>query len=485
MNSDLSFSTIAKGAGVAFDGAERPVICVLGLGFVGAAMAVAVSEAQNDDQTPCFNVVGIDLPTDRGQFAIRSLNSGSFPADSNDQDLAAAVVRANRRGNLVATSDQDALALAEIVIIDINLDLGPQDKEGDFTVDFTSFLKAIESVGNRIRPGCLVLVETTVPPGTCSKIVYPKLCECFERRGLPRHGFHLAHSYERVMPGDHYLKSITNFWRVYAGYNEAAADRCEDFLKKITNYQEFPMTRLDNTVASETAKVLENSYRATNIAFMEEWGRFAENVGVDLFQVLDAIRMRPTHNNIRQPGFGVGGYCLTKDPLFARAAAKHIFHRPDLDFPFSKRAVSVNNAMPIVSVERLMSMLGGTMKGKHILLFGISYRPDVGDTRYSPSETFAKEATERGARLSFHDPLVRHWEALGIGVSRDLPSPEGIDALVFAVGHREYKSTDFVSWLRGCKPAILDANQVLTSEQSRSLRALGCRVESIGRGSAA
>ena len=140
--------------------------------------------------------------------------------------------------------------------------------------------------------------------------------------------------------------------------------------------------------------MFENSYRAVNIAFIEEWARFAETVGIDLFSVVEAIRKRPTHANLRQPGFGVGGYCLTKDPLFAHLAAREIWHQDDLDFPFCRQAVCLNNDMPLVSLNKLEAQLGG-LAGRTILLLGLSYRADVGDTRHSPSERFHTEARAR------------------------------------------------------------------------------------------
>src|SRR5262249_19673396 len=156
-----------------------------------------------------------------------------------------------------------------------------------------------------------------------------------------------------------------------SGATPAAADACEAFLSQIINVQAYPLTRLHSTTASETAKVLENSYRAINIAFIEEWGQFAEEVGIDLFEVIDAIRVRPTHNNIRQPGFGVGGYCLTKDPLFAAVAARDLFDREDLAFPFSSRAVEVNARMPLRTLDRVRNLLGGSLTGRRLLLLGV------------------------------------------------------------------------------------------------------------------
>src|SRR5919108_4035915 len=319
----------------------RPTVCVQGLGFVGAAMATAVATARDPRGEHLFNVVGVELPTAEGRAKVDALNAGRFPLATSDAELTAAVEAAHARGNLVATCDKRAFSLASVTVVNVPLDL-TDGREGR-SVDFEAFRAAIRTLGTYMPPGSLVVVETTVPPGTCERVVAPQIEAALAQRGLPWDAILLAHSPERVTPGANYLASMIHYWRIYAGHTDEAADACEAFLSKIVNVDDYPLMRLHSTTASETAKVLENSYRATTIAFMEEWGRFAEAVGIDLFEVIEAIRMRPTHSNIRQPGFGVGGYCLTKDPLFAEIAARDLFDRGDLSFPFSSEAVAVNN----------------------------------------------------------------------------------------------------------------------------------------------
>lgn len=458
---------------------QRPVVCVQGLGFVGAAMATAVASARTPDGAPAFHVVGVDLPNDLGRERVEAVNAGRFPFPTTDKKLSAAIEAAHRAGNLEATYDAEAFARASVVVVDVHCDVG--QLHGEPRLEMDGLRKAIRTIGERVAPGTLVIVETTVPPGTCERIVAPELERCAKARGMEADVFLLAHSYERVMPGEGYFDSIVRFWRVFSGHTPAAGDACEAFLSKVIDVRAFPLTRLHSTTASETAKVLENSYRATTIAFMEEWGRFAEAVGIDLFQVIDAIRVRPTHNNIRQPGFGVGGYCLTKDPLFAGLAARELFQRDDLDFPFSRMAVRANRDMPLVSLARLERLLGG-LEGRRVLLAGVSYRPGVGDTRYSPSETFARAARERGVILHCQDPLVPHWPELELAVSPAMPAASDVDAVVLAVHHREYDAFDFASWVGERKITFLDSDSVLSRERRAALRAKGCRVESIGRG---
>src|SRR5262245_7587764 len=471
---------IAELAGVRPPRSGRPIVCIQGLGFVGAAMAVAVASRRNPEGQPLYDVIGVDLPTPAGRHRIEALNRGRLPFETKDERLLAESEKARTTGNLIACADPSAFAHAAVVVIDIPLDV-------DWSVEppvlrWEPFRRGIASLAQWMAPGALMILESTVPPGTTARIVAPIVEKELAARGLAPDAVLIAHSYERVMPGREYLDSIVNFWRVFAGHTPAAATACERFLESVIHTDRFPLTRVGSTTASELGKVLENAYRATTIAFMEEWARFAEAVGVDLFELVDAIRLRPTHSNMRTPGFGVGGYCLTKDPLFGDLAARDLFHL-GLAFPFSTLAVRTNQHMPIVSVERVESLLGG-LEGRTLLLLGISYRQDVGDTRYSPSEAFVRAARERGARVIVHDPLVRHWDELDIEVPAALPSSAGADAVVLAVPHREYRELDFAAWLGAARPLVLDGFGVLAPEQRRRLRALGCRVESIGRGNA-
>ncbi len=459
---------------------NQTTVAVLGLGFVGSAMSVAVAKAVNEQGTPYFNVTGIDLANEEGKRIVSSLNRGVFPFENSDTDLDLATAEVIKSGNFTATTDKSFLSQADIIVLDIGISLDEQDQKTE-TVTWRSFKAAIKDVADHMKENALVLVETTVPPGTCDKVVKPILCETLAERSLATDRFMLAHSYERVMPGRDYLSSINNFYRCFAGMDQKSADACEAFLSKVINVSDFPLSRLSSMVASETSKVLENSYRAMTIAFMEEWGRFAERAGFDLFEVINAIRKRDTHSNIRQPGFGVGGYCLTKDPLFARIGAHELFEFSDLEFPLCEQAVQINNKMPLVSVDYLSELLGD-LKNKKILLCGVSYRQDVGDTRYSPSEVFYKAVTEKGGLITAHDPLVPYWNDLDINVHQELPQAEGYDAIVFAVPHAGYHKIDFANWLSQDKPLIFDANNVLSETQLETLKRLDCPAAGIGRG---
>ena len=189
-----------------------------------------------------------------------------------------------------------AYSFADVIVVDINLDVQKVSSKDnslkEFDVNLEGFKKAISTIGEHCNENTLILVETTVPPGTCSNLIKPILDEKFNERGISKDKYFLGHSYERVMPGPDYVNSIRCYPRVYSGIDQKSADSVESFLKTIIDTNNCELTRLHHTNATEIAKVLENSYRATNIAFVVEWSRFAEEAGVDLYSIVNAIRVR-------------------------------------------------------------------------------------------------------------------------------------------------------------------------------------------------
>ena len=349
----------------------KKVIVVQGLGFVGAVMSLVCANSFEEE----YAVIGIDLPNENTYWKIKSINDGIFPLIADDPKIEEFFQKSIKKGNFLATYDPTAYQFADVVIVDINLDVEKISESNrvlnDFNVDLTGFKSAIESIGQNCKEDVLVLVETTVPPGTSQLVVKPILENELLKRGLSSKKYKLGHSYERVMPGPEYIDSIREFPRVYSGLNKISADAIEAFLKTIIDSKKCELTRLEHTNATEMAKVLENSYRATNIAFAIEWSRFAEEAGVDLYSMVNAIRVRDTHSNLMFPGVGVGGYCLTKDPLLASWARKSFFGSKS-DLEMSVNSVSKNDQMPIFAFNRLVEVFGN-LKGKklHFLEFHI------------------------------------------------------------------------------------------------------------------
>ncbi len=462
----------------------KKVVVVQGLGFVGSVMGLVVANALTEE----YAVIGIDLPTAASYWKICSINEGVFPILASDPKIPLYYENSRQKKNYYATYDPYVYSKADVVVVDINLDVKKKSGTGnnleDYSVDLTPFKKAIESIGNNCRPDVLVLVETTVPPGTSEKVVRPLVEDCLQKRGLPITELKVAHSYERVMPGPKYIDSIQNFYRVFAGTDERSANEAERFLRTVIKTDEYPLTRLGNTNATEMAKVLENSFRAMNIAFMVEWSRFAEEAGVDIYEVVNAIRMRPTHKNIMLPGLGVGGYCLTKDPLLASWAKMNLFGSNE-GLHQSEKGVHINDKMPLYAFEYLQTQFNGSLKDKKVLLLGVSYLNDVGDTRYTPVEGFYDHLEIEGAITSLHDPHVLYWEEKDIWINQQLNEllNDQYDLITITTGHKDYRNNpELISKLLAHTPTfIYDTIGVLTNEEIKTLSTRHT-VKVIGRG---
>jgi nucleotide sugar dehydrogenase len=493
----------------------REVVVVMGVGFVGAVMAGVVADSVNPEGgQPRYFVIGMQRPSTRSYWKIPYLNRGRTPVEAEDPDVAPMISRCvNEKKTLTASFSYDALSLADVVVVDVQCDFH-KNALGDVR-DGHAEIKALEEslkvIGEKIEPGCLVLIETTVPPGTTEYVAYPIIKKAFEKRGI-RETPLLAHSFERVMPGRDYVASIRDFWRVCSGVNDEAREKVVRFLSNVLNVDKFPLTVLDRPIESETCKIVENSYRATILAFLDEWSCFSERNGVDLIKVIEAIRVRPTHSNIIFPGPGIGGYCLPKDGGLGVWAYNTLMGFEDDIFKITPMAVDINDtrALHVAQLVRdALRNMGKIVAASRIALLGASYRQDVGDTRYSGSELIVRKLTEMGAEMAVHDPYVKHWwefekqetyPAPGRSWSRffrnqetlcelkmaeDVPSAlAGVDAVVIAVPHQEYKSLtpERVYEMIGGKAAVVDCFGILNDAQIKRYFELGCEVKGLGRG---
>jgi len=461
---------------------DKKIIVIQGLGFVGSVMSLVCANSINEE----YAVIGVDLPTEHGKRVVDNLNSGVFPLTATDPKIKELFDRARAKNNFIATTNLEAYRYANIIIIDINLDVIKNNnfsgKIIDYKVDLSSFEKAIKTIGENCREDCLILIESTVPPGTCKEVVKPIIYNCLKNRKISTKTIKIGHSYERVMPGPDYIDSIQNYYRVYSGIDEKSADAVETFLHTVINTQEYPLTRLDNTNATEMAKVLENSYRAMNIAFMVEWSRFAEETEVNIYDVVNAIRMRPTHSNIMYPGIGVGGYCLTKDALLASWSRQNLF---GIDQPLlqSEKAIDINDQMPRFAFEFIKNQFSN-LPNSNVLLLGVSYRGDIGDTRSSPVEKLYNYLLNEDCTISCHDPYIDFWDEQSIKITKELSKllNDSLDLIIISTGHSVYKENNTIDMIMELKPILLyDTIGYLSKDQIKKIQRKHI-VKVLGRG---
>ncbi len=494
----------------------QEVVVVMGAGFVGAVMAAVVAGTKDKQGNYSKFVIVCQRPSTRSYWKIPMINRGESPVKAEDPEVDALISKCvKEEKTLVATFNSDCLSLADCVVVDVQCDFVKQDLGMMVTgeADMAALEATIRTIGERIQPHCLTLIETTVAPGTTEFVAWPIMKKAFATRGIESEPL-LAHSFERVMPGKEYVASIRDFWRVCSGCNAEARKRVEKFLCEVINTEKFPLTVMDRPIESETTKIVENSYRATILAFLHEWSIFSERNGVDLTKVVKAIKMRPTHSNMIFPGPGIGGYCLPKDGGLGYWAYRHILGFEDGDhlFKITPAAIDINDTRALHVAELVRDALrnmGRYIAGADVVLCGASYRQDVGDTRYSGSEMVVRKLVEMGAEIRVHDPYVDHWyefesqdtypatgqswsrffrnqEGLkNLKVEKDLPAMlKGAEAIVLAVPHHDYlhlKPADIVKWA-GKPLAIIDCFGILDDDTIREYFKLGCEVKALGRG---
>jgi nucleotide sugar dehydrogenase len=396
--------------------------------------------------------------------------------ETADPSIAAALTEAASAGRLFTTAVEDAYGLADVVVVDVDLGL-----DGD-EVAMPRFEEAVRAIGRHVREDALVVVETTVPLGACRTVALPALREERARRGLTR-DVCLGDAYERVMPGPRYLASVREYPRSYAGIDPESAARTRRFLE---SFVDAPLHELSDLESAETGKLLENSYRAANIAFIHEWTLLAESIGVDLWPVLESIRIRRgTHDNIRNPGFGVGGYCLTKDSRLAQWGAERLLGS-DVRLEATLAALETNAQMPLHTFALLRDLFDGVLEGRTIVICGVAYLADVADTRNSPSLTLLEALERAGAGARVHDPCVRRWvERPDIEVMADLEQAlAAADGIVLAVPHSAYSTVggERLAQLVGGAARLVDTQNMLDDPGALFLHEHGWRVAGVGKG---
>jgi len=493
----------------------KEIIIVMGVGFVGAVMAAIIADSiDKETGKPRKFVIGCQRPSTRSYWKIPLLNRGCSPVKAEDPEVDPMIKRCVlEKKTLVATYNSDCLKLADCVVVDVQCDYTKNNLGNMRTgnVEMAALEATMKTIGEKIPAECLTLIETTVAPGTTEFVAWPIMKKAFTKRGINSEPL-LAHSFERVMPGKDYVSSIRDFWRVCSGCNEQARERVVKFLHEVLNTDEFPLTVMDRPIESETTKIVENSYRATILAFLNEWSLFAERNGVDLIKVIKAIKLRPTHSNIIFPGPGIGGYCLPKDGGLGYWAYKHILGFNDDIFKITTTAIDINDTrgIHVATLTRdAIRNMGGLLGGATVLVCGASYRQDVGDTRYSGSEKVVRKLTEMGAKIKVHDPYVEHWyelekqdtypapghslarffrnqdDLINIRIHKNLAEAlKGADALILAVPHTPYLELDpdnVVEWA-GAPLAVIDCFGILEDDKIKRYFELGCEVKALGRG---
>ncbi|GAA3849253.1 nucleotide sugar dehydrogenase [Streptomyces coacervatus] len=370
--------------------ADHVELAVIGLGYVGLPLAREASSVG-------LRVVGLDRDAD----VVAALNSGrSHVGDVPDED-----VRRMREAGFTAYTDDACLARAQTVVICV-----PTPLSGDGGPDLSAVTSAATSVAGRLRPGQLVVLESTTYPGTTEEVVRPLLEESGLRAG---EDFALAFSPERIDPGNttHSLREVP---KVVGGCTPSCAVRAVAFYGKFID----TVVQAKGTREAEMAKLLENTYRHVNIALVNELAIISRELHIDVWDAIRCAGTKPFGFQAFRPSAGVGGHCIPIDPNYLLYKVRSSL---GYDFRFVELAQEINRRMPEYVVRRAQDLLnsaGRPLHGSRVLLLGVTYKPDVADQRESPAVPVARLLRERDAEVSFHDPYVPLWSVSGTDVPR-------------------------------------------------------------------
>lgn len=379
-------------------------VCVLGMGYIGLPTASSFA-------THGLRVVGVDV----NERIVEALQKGDLHVQ--EPGLKALVLEAFRSGNLEIKSCPEE---ADAFIISVPTPVRP-----DKSADLSSVVAASSSIVPLLRPGNLVVLESTSPPRTTTKVVRPIL----ERSGL-RAGpdFHLAYSPERVLPGQ-ILKEIVENPRVIGGIDAASAQAGKDLYRTFVRGD----IALTDATTAEMVKLMENTFRDVNIALANEFLRLGDRFGLDSWE---AIRLANRHPRVKilQPGPGVGGHCVSVDPWFLVEAA------PDLS-SLIRQARIVNDGQPAYVCELIRKELGDPA-GVTIAALGLTYKPDIDDVRESPAVHIVELLREAGANVRAFDPWAP-GDILSAMRARELDQClRGADCVLLLVAHETFKKID-------------------------------------------
>jgi UDP-N-acetyl-D-glucosamine dehydrogenase len=393
-------------------------VAVIGLGYVGLPLATAFAKAG-------FRTTGVDI----SQGKVDAVNAGrSYIPDVPAADLAPHV----QSGRLTATSDYDVLCEADAIFICV-----PTPYDAQRAPDLSFIQDASEGIKPRLKPGQLIVLQSTTYPGTTEEIVQPILEQSGLKAGVD---FYLTFSPERIDPGNKQW-SAYNTPKVVGGLTPECTQLATDLLRQMGA----PVHPVSSTRAAELTKLLENTFRAVNIALVNELALLTERMGIDLWEVVEAAKTKPFGFMPFCPGPGVGGHCIPVDPYYLSWKAREY----DYYAEFIELAGEVNQAMPyhvVDLISQALSLRRKPLRDARVLVLGVAFKPDIDDARNSPAERVIELLLSRSAQVAYHDPYVPRFQVgndvfyQDTVVLESVPLTEGeiaaADCVVIVTDHR-------------------------------------------------
>ncbi len=445
------------------------------MGYVGIPMAVLLAAAGND-------VTGIQRKSPRSGWKIDWLNEGRCPIGGNEPELPELLKKVVDNGNFRVTDDYGTVKNSDIILIDV------QTPTDDTHIPRYESLKEVcRNIGGFLKPGKIIVIESTVAPGTTENMVKPVLEENSGlKAGLPG-GFGLCFSYERVMVG-RLIHNIRHYPKIVGGIDDESARQVSDVYRDVV---QAGVHRTD-IMTAEVSKTVENAYRDVQIAFANEVALLCESLGIDVYKVREFVNNLPNDpsvphanpvRNMLFPGAGVGGYCLPKDTWLLMYGYE-AWGGDKSPYPFSllTGARHLNDWMPVHTVDLLGSALkeaGRDLKGAVVAVLGYAFLENSDDPRNTPTVSLLRELEKRSVTCRIHDPYLKKDE--GYVISQDLAEVlKGADALILMTRHNEYKAVtpEMLKKLMRTK-VVIDGRNAF---DDKAFTAAGFVVRTIGKG---
>lgn len=373
-------------------------IAVVGLGYVGLPLAIGAASKG-------YKVIGIDV----NSKLLSDLSPDFMTSNKESPDLS---TKLNSTLQIELTSDFGKIKEVEVVLVCVPT---PLDKLRN--PDLGNVISALKSIAPSLNPQTLVILESTVAPGTTRNIVTQVLQE---HSKLKIDEIHVAFSPERTDPNNQ-IWNLANTPKLVAGLTDEATQLAVDFYSKFVS----TIVRCHSIEVAETAKLLENSYRLVNISLINEISAFCHEIGVDVLEVIKAASTKPYGYAPFYPGIGAGGHCIPVDPVYLLSKAKEL----GVTLKSIQSAIEINSRIPTYYVERATKILG-KLEGKRILIIGVSYKKNIADTRETPVAELIQLLSEKGAEVEWHDEFVREWNH-----DTSVPLSSNYDLAILATPH--------------------------------------------------
>ena len=452
-------------------------IGVIGMGYVGIPAAVLFAKSEQFD-----HVIGFQRDSPSSGYKISMLNLGELPLKGDEPGLEEMLGDVVSKGKFICTSDFSKIAECDAVTLAIQT---PFADPKDLIPDFSALEEGIRLVGKHLTPGTLIVLESTITPGTTNGFGRTLLEE--ESGLVAGEDFALAHAPERVMVG-RLIQNIQEHDRIVGGIDDISTARAvELYTPVLTLGKIIPMT----ATAAEVTKTAENTFRDLQISAANQLALYCEAMGINFYDVrtgIDSLKGDGITRAILWAGAGVGGHCLTKDTYHLERGVK-VAGVESLDYPEGKESLFVlarhiNDFMPdhmVTLLERGLNRVGKKLRGSRIALVGWSFLANTDDARNTPSETFYNRCIEADSEILIHDPWVKEYP--GVTISTNLKDViAGADAIVILTGHRMYYSLTpelIINMGPALRPVIVDGRNVIDPDQFISS---GFVYKGIGRG---